>query len=134
MCLAKLFEKFISTHALREEGDRKGHNIQIILCYFYPRPPRGGRRESGTLESRAGWISTHALREEGDDDTYICSACGYISTHALREEGDKVYLSGGLKIDISTHALREEGDGIQGLFILSVITFLPTPSVRRATG
>ena len=35
--------------------------------YFYPRPPRGGRR--GRLRHVAeGWvISTHALREEGDN-------------------------------------------------------------------
>ena len=56
----------ISTHALREEGDR--HLV-------------GGR----LLRQ----ISTHALREEGDDtttgETYRVTS---ISTHALREEGD----------------------------------------------
>ena len=37
-----------------------------MACYFYPRPPRGGRRQ---LEFRQGpreIISIHALREEGD--------------------------------------------------------------------
>ena len=34
----------ISIHALREEGDRQDVCIQHPLQYFYPRPPRGGRR------------------------------------------------------------------------------------------
>ena len=38
--------KDISIHALREEGD----SYALLLClrapYFYPRPPRGGRRSS----------------------------------------------------------------------------------------
>ena len=34
----------ISIHALREEGDRKGPAPACSFSYFYPRPPRGGRR------------------------------------------------------------------------------------------
>ena len=34
----------ISIHALREEGDRKGPAPACSCSYFYPRPPRGGRR------------------------------------------------------------------------------------------
>ena len=34
----------ISTHALREEGDRGGRRRFYPVGYFYPRPPRGGRR------------------------------------------------------------------------------------------
>ena len=57
----------ISTHALREEGDKSGPITYSIGEY----------------------ISTHALREEGDRH----AACPKppqkrISTHALREEGD----------------------------------------------
>ena len=56
----------ISTHALREEGDRVG--VPSIPC------PE---------------ISTHALREEGDLEGIHRAAGGVIiSTHALREEGD----------------------------------------------
>ena len=57
-----------------------------------------------------------------------------ISIHALREEGD--VLDGKMYKDfvrISIHALREEGDGI----IISTnppgLSFLSTPSARRAT-
>ena len=34
----------ISIHALREEGDGSGERAAGALRYFYPRPPRGGRR------------------------------------------------------------------------------------------
>ena len=36
----------ISIHALREEGDRPFSQFVMTLGYFYPRPPRGGRRTS----------------------------------------------------------------------------------------
>ena len=59
--------KKISIHALREEGDhsatkRRGQNT----VYFYPRPPRGGRRVMGYITIFTERISIHALREEGD--------------------------------------------------------------------
>ena len=34
----------ISTHALREEGDALPQKPSHRPPYFYPRPPRGGRR------------------------------------------------------------------------------------------
>ena len=34
----------ISTHALHEEGDHLERGIFSVTIYFYPRPPRGGRR------------------------------------------------------------------------------------------
>ena len=57
--------------------------------YFYPRPPRGGRRNPAWDCEPSSAISIHALREEGDPK----SRRGYaksriISIHALREEGD----------------------------------------------
>ena len=36
----------ISIHALREEGDRWPRLPTTASGYFYPRPPRGGRRQS----------------------------------------------------------------------------------------
>ena len=34
----------ISIHALREEGDPTRYRVRMLkICYFYPRPPRGGR-------------------------------------------------------------------------------------------
>ena len=57
----------ISTHALREEGDAGARGaLDSYREYFYPRPPRGGRRAPQTGRPPANIISTHALREEGD--------------------------------------------------------------------
>ena len=38
----------ISIHALREEGDARSAARSPTLSHFYPRPPRGGRRETRT--------------------------------------------------------------------------------------
>ena len=37
----------ISIHALREEGDSCRVRCWSLRLYFYPRPPRGGRRPAG---------------------------------------------------------------------------------------
>ena len=57
-------------------------------------------------------ISIHALREEGDEVDGLCLACCYV---------------------ISIHALREEGDCQPAPLALVWVTFLSTPSARRAT-
>ena len=56
----------ISIHALREEGDFVPVRSVRRLSYFYPRPPRGGRRFCGSGYRLIIDISIHALREEGD--------------------------------------------------------------------
>ena len=56
----------ISIHALREEGDSGVRTRRSEVWNFYPRPPRGGRREPHRGGSPRGHISIHALREEGD--------------------------------------------------------------------
>ena len=56
----------ISIHALREEGDRASSSRRCHSMYFYPRPPRGGRRDHPQLPPYYSQISIHALREEGD--------------------------------------------------------------------
>ena len=53
----------ISIHALREEGDTGFVLLDMIACYFYPRPPRGGRQlRSATLSSRSVFLSTPSAR------------------------------------------------------------------------
>ena len=37
---------YISIHALREEGDGRLREGGLTAQYFYPRPPRGGRRQT----------------------------------------------------------------------------------------
>ena len=45
MVEAVLLNHFISTHALREEGDGRKKLSGLERTNFYPRPPRGGRRQ-----------------------------------------------------------------------------------------
>ena len=56
----------ISIHALREEGDRWATIPAQLPTHFYPRPPRGWRREMVEINEEVAEISIHALREEGD--------------------------------------------------------------------
>ena len=56
----------ISIHALREEGDSNALPSVANIKYFYPRPPRGGRRPFKFCARPGQFISIHALREEGD--------------------------------------------------------------------
>ena len=86
---AVLQSRYISIHALREEGDvasqarlrpsanfypRPPRGGRQYLQYdnsasqkdFYPRPPRGGRRQQQQGQRQGLQISIHALREEGD--------------------------------------------------------------------
>ena len=58
----------ISIHALREEGDSPTLWQTLWQPYFYPRPPRGGRRGRQCFLPGQRMISIHALREEGDCD------------------------------------------------------------------
>ena len=57
-----------------------------FLPYFYPRPPRGGRRGIGFLFTKFKHISIHALREEGDSNcqTVEGSYDKFLSTPSAR--------------------------------------------------
>ena len=145
----------ISTHALREEGDGRRSRASACRCYFYPRPPRGGRpipwvygmdvkkflptpsaRRATTLACRAiegNPISTHALREEGDHRRRSSSySSGFLPTPSARRATQTLALLIFLR-EISTHALREEGDLVSCKQQFRYPQFLPTPSARRAT-
>ena len=123
----------ISIHALREEGDLASMAFLQLLPYFYPRPPRGGRRFESTAQSGTNtFLSTPSARRATTPPFCIfCFSCHFyprpprggrpvnessftksfeISIHALREEGDRPTLSIGETACISIHALREEGD------------------------
>ena len=82
-----------------------------MSCYFYPRPPRGGRPvrpSEQTFQKR--FLSTPSARRATQSWCYV-------------EE---------LK-DISIHALREEGDDNEDDTAELYREFLSTPSARRAT-
>ena len=57
--------RFLSTPSARRATF--GYHCSFGLgADFYPRPPRGGRRQLSQLGAVAAEISIHALREEGD--------------------------------------------------------------------
>ena len=101
----------ISIHALREEGDAHLCSQWLHPVYFYPRPPRGGRRrQPGTKPRLFLFLSTPSARRATRERAHDPKAT-YISIHALREEGDTNKRVFTLRLsDISIHALREEGD------------------------
>ena len=149
--------RIISIHALREEGDETFSPALPMVSYFYPRPPRGGRRGAGfpdnavvqflstpsarraTVPRLSGFvevtISIHALREEGDSALHTRLRCaGTISIHALREEGDnRVCCS---QTDDGDFYPRPPRGGRRGRRRTRrrLDKFLSTPSARRATG
>ena len=149
---------FISIHALREEGDYAFAAIPLhmvkflstpsarratvpvahhyaVFFYFYPRPPRGGRRSSWmpTTDCRSNFYP-RPPRGGRRVFAFSGSPTTCISIHALREEGDQRYeVSRAWRDDISIHALREEGDSSRCCRPPTRSPFLSTPSARRAT-
>ena len=126
--------KFISIHALREEGDELFLRIHRPLHHFYPRPPRGGRRrELAGQAYDSVFLSTPSARR-ATKYLHQPRRTERISIHALREEGDMGPSAHRPKQPvISIHALREEGDDGAKLYPQLAWGFLSTPSARRAT-
>ena len=80
-------DKFLSTPSARRATTccRCG---AACGAYFYPRPPRGGRRSAAGLEGQAGrFLSTPSARRATYKRTELEPSMD-ISIHALREEGD----------------------------------------------
>ena len=78
----------ISIHALREEGDLRTRQGSCPPLYFYPRPPRGGRRQQNELlKALLEFLSTPSARRATFRPSHGLIAV-VISIHALREEGD----------------------------------------------
>ncbi len=82
-----------------------------IICYFYPRPLRGGRR----FFRCAGYFD---LR--------------FLSTPSARR-ATTVFRDSSTITKISIHALCEEGDVVMRMIAAWSMLFLSTPSARRAT-
>ena len=124
---------FLSTPSARR-ATYHTHHFWIILLYFYPRPPRGGRHALPSLYSTAlKFLSTPSARRATFCDGFA-QRRSRISIHALREEGDFTanYFFWDFQT-ISIHALREEGDSYEDYRSQTDSQFLSTPSARRAT-
>ncbi len=102
----------VSIHALREEGDSPRISSRGGTSSFYPRPPRGGRRQKSASRFRCPPVSIHALREEGDRVMGMSPTRGatFLSTPSARR---------------ATISLSSKSRSLVG--------FLSTPSARRAT-
>ena len=101
----------ISIHVLREEDDlgRTGRNVRRGI-YFYPRPPRGGRRgDIHLLYLLIVFLSTSSARRTTGSGTGK-STIAKISIHVLREEDDASAAASPPGLSISIHVLREEDD------------------------
>ena len=85
--------------------------LSCTLSYFYPRPPRGGRRLRPLGKSPRAYISIHALREEGDERQRTSNE-GQIYFYPRPPRGGRRATMNMMYSDygISIHALREEGD------------------------
>ena len=146
---------FLSTPSARR-ATRRCCSRRHCGQYFYPRPLRGGRRGGLAAFNLQAAISIHALREEGDGSSSKGNgkACKFLSTPSARRATSPIP-TWRICDHISIHALREEGDPGHGdksgavrnfyprpprggrLLIAhppcTYLTFLSTPSARRAT-
>ena len=140
----------ISIHALREEGDIAFRESYPPKEHFYPRPPRGGRRQIWPNRNSPTYFYPRPPRGGRLSRFLMSELRATISIHALREEGDfsGAYSEGGREVFLSTpsarratcllrriwplfpisiHALREEGDvGLCAPF-LRTLDFYPRP-------
>ena len=100
---------------------------------FYPRPPCGGRLQRDLVKLVTfGFLSTPSVRRATFSSSIFFRQYS-ISIHALRAEGDPLPLLFSRKSRISIHALRAEGDARLSSISFLSLSFLSTPSVRRAT-
>ena len=101
----------ISIHALREEGDSLRYARTVRRSDFYPRPPRGGRRNAGTAEADA------------EDHFYPRPPRGGRRLAKIEKTPEPIFLS--------TPSARRATSVCSGR--VRPLLFLSTPSARRAT-
>ena len=131
-------------------------NPKSAKSYFYPRPPRGGRRFRGSVRlSKTQFLSTPSARRATPEapaasnrleDFYprpprggrrphldFLAVAGVISIHALREEGDAPPSKNGQTGGYFYPRPPRGGRRVKVSFPLVSPQFLSTPSARRAT-
>ena len=106
-CLAK-----ISIHALLAEGDASRRCMQILLPYFYPRPPRGGRHIAFN---------------------HFCQPLSFLSTPSSRRATLSFSFVPSGVLDFYPRPPRGGRRAVRTACALLFCKFLSTPSSRRAT-
>ena len=103
------------------------------VLYFYPRPPRGGRRTPAVEQFQLDqFLSTPSARRATGPRRGDTPFRG-ISIHALREEGDGL-AGGGLGGTNNFYPRPPRGGRRKGHVLQADrVIFLSTPSARRAT-
>ena len=112
--------------------NRKRHIFPAF--YFYPRPPRGGRRSRWSRGR--GCRNFYPRPPRGGRRPELQCCCTkrriFLSTPSARRATLCLVVTFHFR-DISIHALREEGDLSPCAALLLRLEFLSTPSARRAT-
>ena len=104
--------KLVSIRTLCGEGDgRRGKAERHQFQHFYPRPPRGGR----------------------PGKAHLCCCGSDFYPRPPRGGRPHLFTDGAQECVISIHALREEGDMAVASSSSTSVSFLSTPSARRAT-
>ena len=104
------------------------------MRYFYPRPPRGGRRCVNQPHFIHFSISIHALREEGDPTTPVTVRCMFLflSTPSARRATAALVPICGMRRNFYPRPPRG-GRRSKKYSASGTWQFLSTPSARRAT-
>ena len=101
----------ISIHALREEGDWPQRCRQRSSSYFYPRPPRGGRRLNISFrDALREFLSTPSARRATGSFLKFTVGSNYFYPRPPRGGRPGAESGHAGSTEISIHALREEGD------------------------
>ena len=115
-------------------GRRDPAAVEEVTPYFYPRPPRGGRQVLAWRgDPSEAFLSTPSARRATTNlAAYHLEQIEFLSTpSARRATPDRLGVVQGQPISI--HALREEGDAGSRPHRSHQGLFLSTPSARRAT-
>ena len=117
----------ISTCALREEGDRCLPTTRCVDSYFYPRPPRGGRRGSaGDHHPLRNFYPRPPRGGRHISLVYPQKTALFLSTPSARR-ATSAEAAANRAWQISIHALREEGDNSFQCSQSSRLDFYPRP-------
>ena len=125
--------RIISIHALREEGD----GVQVSRCHllgnFYPRPPRGGRRDTkAAFAPSHEFLSTPSARRATRQMELFEEMEEFLSTPSARRATSRVLISCVRTGNFYPRPPRG-GRPLLSLPSFALMLFLSTPSARRAT-